>query len=198
VEALRDLAREFDAELFVDDAHGVFCVGPHGRGCTELCGLEPHDTTLLGSMSKALGVNGGFLAGCGELVDAFRRSDAASGSAIPPPPIAAACLEALRIVGEEPGLRKKLDLHAARMRQVLAKHGIGIHSDRTPIIAMTLADAEEARRLAEHFLAHDILIPHFTYASEPRHNLLRSVARACYTDAELSRFEGAVAAWQAR
>jgi len=195
---LCDLAREFDAELLVDDAHGVFAVGDTGKGIAEFLGLAPTDAVLMGSMSKALGCNGGFFAGSHEIVDKVRRSPPASGSAITPAPVTAACIEALRIVREEPELRDRLRANAARMRSILADCDIGVVSEDTPILSMVLADDSEAAGLAEHFFAYDIVIRHFTYGSEGRHNRLRSVARACYTEAELDRFAEAVSTWRER
>jgi len=186
------IAQEADAEMLVDDAHGVFALGAAGRGSPELCGINPETITIIGSMSKALGCTGGFLAGREELVERFRRAQGPSGSAIPPAPIAAACLEALRIVRREPELREKMFSHAERMREALKKRGIGVVSDKTPIVAMSFADEFEAAAAAEHFLKHGLRIPYFKYASEPRENMLRAAARACYTEEQLQRFETAV------
>ncbi len=193
---LAALAREFAAELLIDDAHGVFAIGEGGRGLAELAGVPVGEATLMGSMGKALGCNGGFIAGRAELVEKFRRTPPASGSSLPPPSIVAACIEALRIVRAEPELRRTLHANAARMRAALADRGIGVVAEAAPIIAMTLADEAEAAALAGHFLACDLVIPYFKYASEPRHNLLRSVARSCHTEGELARFAEAVATWR--
>ena len=191
---LRDAARAAGAEFFIDDAHGVGALGETGRGSAELCGLAPSDATVLGSMSKAMGCNGGFLAGRKELVEKFRRSAIASGSSIPPPPIAAACLESLKIIRAEPELRATMRAHAGRMRAALAARGIAVVSDRTPIVAMVFRDEFEAAAAAEHFLKYELAIPYFKYASEPRENLLRGAARACYTEEHLAQFEAAVKA----
>ncbi|MEX0716323.1 MAG: aminotransferase class I/II-fold pyridoxal phosphate-dependent enzyme [Planctomycetaceae bacterium] len=195
--ALQRIAREHEAEFLIDDAHGVFGMGETGRGAMEACGIELDErTTLMGSMSKSLGVNGGFLVGRAELVENFRRNPTASGSSVPPIPIAAACREGLRIVREEPQLLERLNANARRMRRTLAEAGIDTVCDRTPIVAMVLADEFEAARLDRHFLEHGLRIPYFKYASEPRENLLRAVARACYSDADLARFEKAAATWR--
>lgn len=193
---IRDLAQRHGAELLVDDAHGLFALGETGRGSAELCGLQPGEFTLLGSMSKALGVNGGILAGRRALVERFRRSTPASGSAIPPVPIAAACRESLRIAHAETDLRARLANNHRRMLQAIAKAGLMVVEDRTAILALDLADEVEARHLDAHLLAHGLRVPYFKYASEPRENLLRSVARACYGEAELQRFETAIQSWQ--
>jgi 8-amino-7-oxononanoate synthase len=189
---LADAARSAGAEFFVDDAHGACALGENARGATEACGLAPADATVLGSMSKSMGCGGGFLVGRRELVESFRVSPGPTGSSIPPAPIAAACSQALRIIRTEPELREKMWANARRMRAALAARGIGVVSERTPIVAMNFADEFEAARAAEHFLERGLRIPYFKYASEPRENMLRAAARACYTEEQLERFEEAV------
>lgn len=196
LDELRTAARAAEAELFIDDAHGVFVLGKNGRGAAEACGVAPGEATVLGSLSKALGAHGGFLAGTRKWVEQFRRGAVASSSSHPPACIAAAGRTGLRIVREEPAHREKMEAHARRMRAALAQKGLGVVSDRTPIVALVLAGEAEAAALAEHFLAHGLAIPYFKYASEPRHNLLRAVARACYSEDDLARFERALNEWR--
>jgi 7-keto-8-aminopelargonate synthetase-like enzyme len=189
---LAELADKAGAEFFVDDAHGVGAIGASGRGTMELAGLRPERATVLGSMSKAMGANGGFLAGRKDLVEKLRHSPEASGSSIPPAGIAAAALESLRIIRSDPQPRQRMEANAGRMRQILADAGVPIVCDRHPIVAMLLADEFEAAKLDRHFLTYGLRIPYFKYASEPRENLLRAAARAVYTDEHLERFAQAV------
>jgi glycine C-acetyltransferase/8-amino-7-oxononanoate synthase len=186
------LARRIGAEFFVDDAHGIGALGAAGRGSAELAGLQPNDATILGSMSKAMGCGGGFLAGNKHAVERFRRSAAASGSSLPPVPLAAACLKSLEILRTEPHRREKLAANAQIMRTALAEQGIAVVAQTTPIVAMALENQAEAERMADHFLACGIRIPYFPYASEPRGNLLRAAARAVHTEQDLNRFAEAV------
>ncbi len=189
---LREVARRHNAELLLDDAHGVFVLGPHGRGAAEVCGLEPQDATILGTMSKALGSGGGFLAGRSELVERFRRSDPVCASTPLAIPLAAASREALRIVNEEPERRLQLHAIARHMREVLADNGICVAAREMPIIAMLLTDSAGAQRLSDHLLSHGLRIPYFTYPSNSRDNLLRSIARSCYTAEQIQRFADAI------
>ncbi len=189
---LAEVADRIGAELFVDDAHGVGVLGERGSGLAEQAGLSLDRCTVLGSMSKAMGANGGYLAGRKELVERFRRSPEASGSAIPPPPIAGAALAALHVIRTDPGPRRRMEANAAFMRKTLADAGIGVVCDRHPILAMLLADEAEAVALDRHFRERGLWIPYFKYASEPRENLLRAAARAVYTDELLDRFAQAV------
>ena len=189
---LKQASRAAGAELLIDDAHGVFALGENARGSCELHGVGADDAIILGSLSKALGCNGGFLAGREELVDRFRHAEGPSGSAIPPAPIAAAAIEALKIVRKEPELREKMGRNARRMRNALKERRIEVVSEQTPIVAINFADEFEAAAAANHFADHGLRIPYFKYASEPRENMLRAAARACYTEEQLQRFEAAV------
>lgn len=191
---LADATRKARAELFIDDAHGAFVLGENGRGAWEQCGLDPDEATVAGSMSKGLGVTGGFIIGRQEIVENLKRGPHAIASTPFPPPVAAACREAVRIVRAEPELRERMWRNAARMRGILAEHSIPIVSDQSPVIGMLFEDEFEAAEMAEHFEARGLVIRYAKYPSEPRHNILRAVARACYTEEDLARFAAAVAA----
>ena len=189
---ISNLAKEFKAELFIDDAHGVFALGKTGRGAAEHCGLLPGDATILGSMSKALGCSGGFLVGRAELVDRFRRNDTTSGSTTSSVPTVAASLKALEIVRSEPERRTKLFVIADKMRKILLRKNMKTADQNSSIIGICLKDEFEAAKLSDHLAKFNVIVPYFKYASEPRHYLLRAVAKSCYSDEELKCFEDAV------
>jgi len=194
--ALAEAARQAGAMLLVDDAHGVFAMGPRGRGTCQWAGLRPDEYIVMGSMSKALGCHGGFFAGPSAVM---RRLQACTAGATPSPmPVVAACREALRIVQAEPQRRARMEHNRGRMVETLARAGVAVASDCTPIVAMLLADEAEAQALAGHFESRGLIIRYAKYPSEPRTNLLRSVARAVYTEDDLARFRAAVDAWRPR
>ena len=190
VKELARICRRRGAELFVDDAHGVFAMGRGGRGTAEWAGVKPNDVTVLGSMSKALGVHGGFFVG---RKDVMRRLQKASAGSSPAPiPVMAACLESLRRVREDSSLRGRMWANAGRMREILAAAGVKVVSEQTPVVTLSLRDEQEAVRLAKHLESRGLLIRYCKYPAEPRENLLRSSARACHTEKDLKRFERAV------
>lgn len=191
------LSKEFNTELFIDDAHGVFALGKTGRGAGEYCGLAPSDATILGSMSKALGCSGGFLVGRADLVDRFRRNDTTSGSTTSSIPTVAASLKSLEIIRAEPERRTKLFEVAQKMRAILLRKNIQTADQNSMIIGMCLKDEFEAAKMSEHLAKFNVIVPYFKYASEPRHNLLRAVAKSCYSDQELKAFEDAVLSFEA-
>ena len=186
------LTQKHGGRLFIDDAHGVFSLGPNGRGAAEECSIAGRGITILGSMSKALGCNGGFLVGDQADVDAFRRASAVCGGSHPAPPIAAASVRALEIVDKEPDRLQRMKENAAHMRAVAADHGIEVVSSIGPIIALVLQDEFEAQALSKHFLTFGLGVPYFKYPSEPRQNFLRCVSRASYTEENLQTFSKAL------
>lgn len=189
---LAELADRYGAELLVDDAHGLGVVGKIGRGASELAGVDPSRVTVLASMSKAMGCNGGFLAGRRALVEKFRRSAPANASAHPPTPIAAAARQALRIMQTEPEHRQRMEANARTMRQAAADAGVPVADDRHPIVALLFADEQEAADMSVRFREFGLWIPFFKYAPEPRHNMLRAAARAVHTAEQLDAFAEAM------
>lgn len=186
-------ARKVGAQVFVDDCHGVFCVGENGRGAVELCGLSLDDVTLMGSMSKALGCYGGFIAGHREVVDKVRRAVNYVGSTPPPMPIVGACLAGIEIVRSEPERRQRMMENAGKMRAVLAELGLEAVSDeRTPIVTIAFGDAGQAHKAAECLNRKGLAVRYFTYPTEPRDNLLRTIARENYMPEHLDRFAQAL------
>ena len=187
-------AREAGALLLVDDAHGVFSMGRNGRGACEVAGLEPNSCVIMGSMSKALGCHGGFFIGPAAIMRQLQKTTA--GASPSPTPVVAAAREALRIVRQEPELRQRMEKNRARMLDALRAVAVPVVSTETPILAMLLRDETEAQGLARHFESRGLIIRYAKYPSEPRTNLLRSAARAVYTDEHLARFRVALEEWR--
>jgi 7-keto-8-aminopelargonate synthetase-like enzyme len=186
------LAAQYDAEFFVDDAHGFGVQGRIGRGTTERFGVTYAKTTVLCSMSKAMGADGGFLMGRPDVIVPCRSCAVVSGGAIPTAPVAAACMAALDLCDADGTLRGKLDANTGKLRAILDRAGIPVASRDTAIVALLMKDGKAASAMSRHLLARGFRVPYFTYASEPRENLLRVVGRSVYTPEQLERFEAAV------
>jgi 8-amino-7-oxononanoate synthase len=194
LEDILGIASTYGVPVFIDDAHGTFAVGGSGQGTTELiaagrsvAGSAP--VLLMGSMSKAMGVYGGFIAGDRHWIDKTRSAVNYVGSTPPPFPIVAACLEALRIIRTEPERRMEMSGVTARMRAIATGLGISLLSDpKVPIVTLLLESADEARRCAAELNRRGLLLKYLDYPSEPRKNLLRTAARPNYTDEHLACF----------
>ncbi len=191
VDQLLSIARRYNALLFLDDAHGVFALGKNGRGTVELHSIEDfNEVVLLGSMSKALGVYGGFMTGRKQIIDKIRRAPNYVGSTPPPMPIVAACSRAVEKIGKCPQIREKMEKIRDRMREIVTGAGFNLvsHPD-VPIVTLLLDNRQMAENAAKAFTEKGLILKYLNYPSEPRDNLLRTAARPVYEEAHLACFQ---------
>jgi len=124
LDALVEVARRHGAWTYVDDAHGTGVLGDEGRGSAERWGVEGEIDVLMGTLGKAMGTAGAFVAGSATLRDfLLNRARSFVFSTGTPPALAAATLRALEIVREEPWRRERLRANARRLREGLAALG---------------------------------------------------------------------------
>lgn len=139
-------AERHGAMLLVDEAHATGVFGATGRGLTEALGLDGQPLIKVGTLSKAIGAQGGFVAGSRTLIDwlfTTARTQMFS-TALAPPACAAACA-ALDIVEREPQRRRMLLGEAARLRGRLTSAGLRVPADTIgPIIPVVLGDPDAA------------------------------------------------------
>ena len=141
---LCDLAERFDADVLVDEAHGTGVFGEHGRGVCEHFGVEDRVAVRVGTLSKAVGTLGGFVAGPQTLVDwLWNKARPQVFSTALPPAICAAAMVAIEIIQSEPDLRTKLWRNSEFVRSELAQSKIGVWPNSAgPIIPIVLGDPE--------------------------------------------------------
>jgi 8-amino-7-oxononanoate synthase len=133
---LIETARKHDAMIMVDEAHALGVLGPSGRGALEHFGIAASDVdAAMGTLGKALGSSGAFVAGSAELI-AFmvNRARTFVFTTGPAPAASGAALEALRIIREEPWRRDRVLAHARTVRAALAaiKFRSGLSRDPGP------------------------------------------------------------------
>lgn len=122
---LQALCRERGAALMTDDAHGFGVLGERGRGANELLGTRPD--IYVATMGKSLGAAGAFVAGSEALIEYLvQRARSFVFSTAPPPAIAAAAFEALRVVRAEPERRARLRANIARFARGAAQLGLRV------------------------------------------------------------------------
>lgn len=158
---LVEVAERQDAILVVDDAHGTGVIGEDGRGAVEAAGLSDRVPVRIGTLSKALGGQGGFVVGSEELADLLiHRSRSFVYSTAIAPALAEAARAALRLVDEEPERRDALRANAARLRAGLAAKGFEIAGDPVvPMAVVLLGDPRAAVRLSEIVFERGVLAP---------------------------------------
>ena len=157
---LADLAERHEAMLLVDEAHATGVFGRHGRGVAEHLGVEDRVHVRIGTLSKALGGVGGFVAGSRALVEwLVNRARPYVFSTAPPAATAAAALAALEIVRDEPERRQTLLARAESLRAELARQGWNIGASASQIIPIIVGDPERAVSLSQQLLARGLFVP---------------------------------------
>ncbi|NLJ79759.1 MAG: glycine C-acetyltransferase [Firmicutes bacterium] len=144
------LAREFEALVMIDDAHASGVLGQNGRGTVDHYNLHGEVDIQVGTLSKAIGVLGGYVAGPQKLIDyLIQRARPVLFSTSAPPAVAAAALAALEILLEKPELIDRLWENTEFFRSGLQRQGFNTGASATPIIPVIVGDERQAMRLAD-------------------------------------------------
>jgi len=147
--AIVDAADEYEAMVMVDDAHGEGVVGRGGRGIVDHFDLHGRVDVEVGTMSKAFGVMGGYIAGSQDLVDWLsQRGRPFLFSSALTPPDTAACLAAVDILEGSTELVDRLWSNAVQFKGALSEAGFDIGHSETPITPVMLGDVKLAREFS--------------------------------------------------
>ena len=182
-------AREFDAAVMVDDAHGIGVLGPTGRGTAEHYGLEDDVDLVMGTFSKSMASVGGFIAGDETVIDYIKhRARTLIFSAAPPPASVAAALATVEIMEREPERRTKLWENARFFSEGLRSMGLDTAGSETPVVPVVVGEDDTALAMVQRL--HDegvfvncVLSP----ATPPGRALIRTSLMATHTRDQLTR-----------
>lgn len=156
---ISELCRKYDALLMVDDAHGTGVLGENGRGGLEHFGINDDDIIQMGTLSKAFGCFGAFVAGPKVLIDhLINRARSFIFSTSLPPANAEAAIKAIDIVdtGSEE-LRTKLSGNSVRLRDGLQEMGFDISGSETQIVPIVTQEIDHTLKIADHLYKNRIL-----------------------------------------
>jgi 8-amino-7-oxononanoate synthase len=199
---LAELKRRFDALLMVDEAHAVGVIGPNGRGLAAALGIGALIDLQMGTMSKALGVSGGYICGSRELVEwLINRARSFIFSTAPPPLLAGAALAAVEFLNSPDGEER---------RQLLARKIKLMHETLPPslrgsrpgmcgsaILPWMVGDEETALEISRALLEQGILAPAIRYPTVARGSArLRLTVTAGHSDEQIQFLREAVDRWR--
>jgi glycine C-acetyltransferase len=184
------LADRYHALVVVDDSHATGILGSGGRGTAEHLGVQDRVDIITSTLGKTLGgASGGFTCGRAEVIEFLRqRSRTYLFSNALPPPIVAAALKALELVGESSALRDRLHENARRMRAGLEAAGFLLKPGEHPILPVMLGDATLASNMADALLKRDIYVIGFSYPVVPQGKArIRIQMSAAHTTEQIDR-----------
>lgn len=188
------IAREQDVLLMIDEAHATGVVGKTGRGLAEHYGCAHADVTV-GTLSKAVAAEGGFVAGRQQLID-FLRNKARSfifTTAMAPAVAAAACNN-LRYIGSHPERVRQLQDNVKFFCEALKREGLGVQPSPSAIVPIVVGDEARALEVSATLQERGILIPAIRYPTVARGQArLRASLMATHTQDELQTAATAIA-----
>ena len=155
-----DLAEEYDATLMIDEAHAVGFLGDGGRGAVDHFGLIGKVPVVMGTLSKAIGSIGGYIAGNADLIEYLRnKSRSFIYTTALPPSACAAAIAAIDIIETNPDLVDRLRENSRYLRDSLAENNIDILNSTTQIVPIITGDPESALDLSRKLYENGLLAP---------------------------------------
>ena len=184
-----EIAIHYDAMLLVDDAHGFGVLGRNGTGTVAHFGLDGEGIIQMGTLSKAIGALGGYIAGSRALIELLINK--ARGfiftTGLPPATLAAANA-ALNVMRSSPELRQRLFSHAKCLKTALIDLGYTLLPSETQILPVILASPQRATSIADALLTEGVFAPAIRPpAVPPDTSRLRLTVMATHTKAEIQR-----------
>ncbi|MCD6155301.1 MAG: glycine C-acetyltransferase [Candidatus Verstraetearchaeota archaeon] len=179
-----ELAEKYDAIVYVDDAHGEGVLGDHGRGIADHFKLHDRVDIEMGTLSKAFGVIGGYIAGSSELVEYLRqRARPYLLSSAPNPPDVAAIIAAIDLLEESDEPVRRLWRNTEYFQSELKNRGFNIGNTKTPITPVMIGDEKKTQDLVKMlFSEYKIFVQAVVYPWVPRGTArIRFQPNACHS-----------------
>ncbi|WP_374020647.1 glycine C-acetyltransferase [Paenibacillus thiaminolyticus] len=183
-----ELAERYDAIVYVDDAHASGVLGKHGKGSTDHFGLHGRVHIQVGTLSKAIGAVGGYVASSHSLKDYLTnvaRSFLFSTSL--PPSVAATCLAAIEVLKTEPELTERLWRNANSFRSMLQAEGFDTGVSETPIVPIIVGDPARTNQFSRRLMEEGICAQGIVYPTVAMDKgRVRLIVTAQHTEQDLA------------
>jgi len=184
---LCDLAEEFGCIMMVDDAHASGVFGRHGRGTVDHFQVHGRVDVQVGTLSKAIGALGGYVAGSRALIEfLYHRARPFLFSTSHPPAVAAACLAALDILEQEPEIIDRLWDNTTFFKGGLQQLGFNTGLSESPITPVIAGEGSRAMKLSDRLFEEGVFAQGIAYPTVARDKArVRTIVTATHTRDEL-------------
>ena len=183
------IAERHGAIMMVDDAHASGVLGRGGRGAVDRFGLHGRVDIQVGTLSKAVGVLGGYVCGSRDLIEFLHlRARPFLFSTSHPPAVTAACLAAFDLMENEPERVERLWKNTSRFREALRSAGLDTGASETPIVPVMVGEARKAHAYSQMLFDSGVFATGIGYPTVPEGKArVRTIVTAAHTDEQLDR-----------
>jgi glycine C-acetyltransferase len=187
--AIVERAERFGALVMVDDAHASGVLGENGRGSVNHFGLDGRVDLQMGTLSKAIGVLGGYVAGAQPVRDfLIHRARPFLFSTSHPPGVAAACIAAIDVLLAEPERIDRLWKNTARFKEGLRRLGFDTGASETPITPVIVGKGAVAMELSDRLFKLGVFAQGIGFPTVPEGRArIRTIVTSVHTDGQLDR-----------
>jgi glycine C-acetyltransferase len=185
--ALCEVAEETGCIMMVDDAHASGVFGKNGRGTIDHFGVHGRVDVQVGTLSKAVGALGGYVAGSRNLIEfLYHRARPFLFSTSHPPAVAAACIAALDVLLEEPQIMERLWENTRFFKAGLERLGFNTGISESPITPVIAGDGAVAMRLSDRLFEEGVFAQGIAFPTVPRDKArVRTIVTATHTREDL-------------
>ncbi len=185
---LVEVAERRGAIMMVDDAHATGVLGAGGAGTVDHFGLHGRVDIQVGTLSKAIGVLGGFIAGQAHLIEWLQnRGRPYLFSTSTPPAVTAACMAALDVIADEPERLERLWSNTAMFKQGLHDLGLDTGASETPITPIITGDESATQAFADRLFDEGVFTPAIVFPTVGKGQArVRTIVTADHTEGDLT------------
>ncbi|MBI3280501.1 MAG: glycine C-acetyltransferase [Acidobacteria bacterium] len=186
---LVEIAEKYGAIMMVDDAHASGVLGSAGRGTIDHFGMHGRVQIQVGTLSKAVGVLGGYVCGSRDLIDfLYHRARPFLFSTSHPPAVAAACLAAFDVLEQEPERMRELWANTRHFQDALRAQGFSLGATATPITPIMVGEARKAFEFSRALFDQGVFAVGIGYPTVPEGKArIRAIVTATHTRDQLDR-----------
>jgi len=186
---LAEVAERHGAIMMVDDAHASGVLGRNGRGTVDHFGMHGRVQVQVGTLSKAIGVLGGYVCGSRDLIEyLYHRARPFLFSTSHPPAVTAACMAAFEILEQEPERIERLWNHTRYYKEALRTQGFDTGASETPITPILVGEAATAHRFSAELFEEGLWATGIGFPTVPRGKArVRTIVTAAHTREQLDR-----------
>ena len=191
---ITSLAERYGAMLIVDDAHATGVLGNTGQGSLEHFGIKNADIIQMGTLGKALGSFGAFVAARKEVIDLLvSKARPFIYTTALPPSVCAAAAKAIDIIEEDPSLLKRLWQNTGRLKERLSLAGLDTMESSTPIVPVLAGDAKKVMKISASLLDKGVFIQGIRPPTVPDGTArLRATLSAAHSTDDIDRAAAAI------